>query len=90
LAVLHGRSANWFGNFGLAVGSVLGATAILMAWYGVNFVLPAGLHSYGEGAGGQWQTGLFVVLNWLFVAAAAVRYHLEMGQREPQDTATVP
>jgi hypothetical protein len=24
-----------------------------MAWYGVNFVLGAGLHSYGFGGGGQ-------------------------------------
>ena len=31
LAVLHGRWAGWAGNFGLAVGSVLGATAIMIA-----------------------------------------------------------
>jgi ABC-type transport system involved in cytochrome c biogenesis permease subunit len=75
LAILHGRYAGWFGNFGLSVGSVIGATAILMAWYGVNFVLPAGLHSYGQGAGGQAQVAVVVALNWLFVAVAAVRYH---------------
>jgi len=77
LAVLHGRYAGMFGNFGLAVGSVFGATAILMAWYGVNYVLGSGLHSYGEGVGGLgWVLGV-LTLNWLVVAAASVRHHLE-------------
>ncbi len=80
-AILHGRYAGWFGHFGLAVGSVLGATAIVMAWYGVNYVLPGGLHSYGEGTGGQLQVGVVTILNWLFVAAAAVRYNIEIRGR---------
>ena len=59
LAVLHGRWAGWAGSFGMAVGAVAGATSILIAWYGVNFVLSAGLHSYGFGAGGA-MAGPFV------------------------------
>ena len=39
LAILHGRFAGLVGNFGLCIGSVLGASAIIMSWYGVNFVL---------------------------------------------------
>jgi ABC-type transport system involved in cytochrome c biogenesis permease subunit len=74
LAVLHGRYAGWFGNFGLAVGSVFGATSILMAWYGVNFVLGSGKHFYGEGSGGLNWVLLAVALNWAFMAAAAARY----------------
>jgi ABC-type transport system involved in cytochrome c biogenesis permease subunit len=79
MTVLHGRYAGWSGNFGLAVGSVLGATAILMAWYGVNFFLGSGLHSYASGAGGQWEVGMAIVINWIFVLAAAFRYRLETG-----------
>jgi cytochrome c-type biogenesis protein CcsB len=52
LALLHGRFAGWLGPYGLAVGSVVAFQGILMAWYGVNFVLAAGLHSYGFGGGG--------------------------------------
>ncbi|MDP3920073.1 MAG: cytochrome c biogenesis protein CcsA [Candidatus Omnitrophota bacterium] len=52
LAVLHGRMAGWLSSFGVAVGSVVAFLGILMAWYGVNFVLGAGLHSYGFGGGG--------------------------------------
>ena len=49
---LHGRFVGWIRDFGLAVGSILGYLLVLMAWYGVNFVLGTGLHSYGFGSGG--------------------------------------
>jgi len=52
LFLLHGRLAGRWGGFGLAIGSVVAFLSVLMAWYGVNFVLGAGLHSYGFGAGG--------------------------------------
>jgi len=77
LAILHGRYAGLFGNFFLAVGTVIGFTAIVMAWYGVNYVLPGGQHSYGSGTGGQLQVAITVGINWMFVAAAVLRYRLE-------------
>ena len=52
LVIIHLRHAKWLDNFGLAVGSVLGFLLVLMTWYGVNFVLGRGLHSYGFGSGG--------------------------------------
>jgi len=52
LFLLHGRLAGRWGGFGLALGSVIAFLSVLMAWYGVNFVLGAGLHSYGFGTGG--------------------------------------
>ncbi len=77
LAVLHGRWAGWAGAFGMAVGAVCGATSILIAWYGVNFMLGAGLHSYGFGAGGKGPVLLCVAANWLLVGVAAIRYFFE-------------
>ena len=50
----------WIKDFGMAVGSLLGYLLVLMAWYGVNFVLGTGLHSYGFGSGGYWYVGGFV------------------------------
>jgi ABC-type transport system involved in cytochrome c biogenesis permease subunit len=70
LFILHGRIAGKWGGFGLAVGSVLGFLTILMAWYGVNFVLGVGLHSYGFGSGGLGYAVTFVVLEVAFVALA--------------------
>lgn len=78
MAILHGRYAGWTSNFGLAVGSVLGMTLIVMAWYGVNYVLSSGLHSYGGGASiGKWLVGRIVLANWVFVVVAMLRYGFE-------------
>lgn len=74
MAVLHARYVGWSGNFGLAVGAVLGMTFIMIAWYGVNFIFGSGLHSYGSGAGGQTPVVIAVVANWIFVGFAATRY----------------
>lgn len=77
LVVLHGRYAGWIGNFGLAAGAVLGAAVIGMSWYGVNFLLGAGLHSYGFGQGGQTEFFTFLILNFALMAAAAWRWRRE-------------
>jgi hypothetical protein len=77
LAILHGRYAGWFGNFGLIVGSTLGALAITFSWYGVNFILDTGLHSYGSGAGGQGYVISASIANILLLGAAAARYAVE-------------
>lgn len=73
LFVLHGRIAGKWGGFGLAVGSVLCFLCVLMAWYGVNFVLGVGLHSYGFGSGGLGIAATFVGVEVLVVAVAVVR-----------------
>ncbi len=52
ILVLHGRFAGWLNPFGFAAGSAAAFLGVVMAWYGVNFVLGAGLHSYGFGGGG--------------------------------------
>ena len=58
-----------------------------MAWYGVNFLIRGGLHSYGHGAGGELYVGAFVLANLLLVALAAARYWTEkntvVAQKEP-------
>ena len=68
LAVLHGRLAGWWGGFGLAVGSVVCLLSVLMSWYGVNFVLGKGLHSYGFGTGGFSYVAVFALFEVVFVA----------------------
>ncbi len=79
LAIVHARHVGWAGDFGMALAAVLGATAVLFTWYGVNFLLGSGLHSYGAGAGGQWQVGCAMAAQWLFLLAAAVRYIVKTG-----------
>ena len=70
IAVLHARYAGWVRDRGLAALSVLCFALVVMAWYGVNFWLGTGLHSYGFGGGGQGYVMGAVVLQLIYVAAA--------------------
>jgi ABC-type transport system involved in cytochrome c biogenesis permease subunit len=81
LGVLHARCGGFSGDFGLVLASLLGTTSIVMAWYGVNYVLRSGLHTYAGGTGGLWYVVAVVAANWLFLALAAVRYFLETRLR---------
>lgn len=72
---LHGRLVGWLKDFGMAVTSVVSFNAVLMAWYGVNFVLGTGLHSYGFASGGSTSVVAgFVVLDLVFVLLATIKY----------------
>jgi len=73
LFVLHGRLAGWWRGFGITVGAVLGFMSVVMCWYGVNYVLGAGLHSYGFGTGGTKYMATFAIAELVFVAAALFR-----------------
>ena len=53
LVPLHGRFAGWVNTFTLVGSSVVCFMSVMMAWYGVNFVLGVGLHSYGFVEGGS-------------------------------------
>lgn len=77
LALLHGRLIGMIRAFGLAAGSVVAFSLVIMAWYGVNMVLGAGLHTYGFGAGGVEYVSAFVIAHLLWVIyVSAVRYPL--------------
>ena len=84
LALLHARHVGWVHDFGMAAFSVLCFTLILMAWYGVNFVLGTGLHSYGFGGGGQSYVLSAIALQFLYVGAAGAmrsNHSSETGNR---------
>lgn len=72
LALLHARLAGLLKNFGMVVASIVTFSLVIMAWYGVNFVLGAGLHSYGFGAGGVEYVAGFVALHLLAVIFVSV------------------
>ena len=88
VAILHGRYAGLFNNFGMVAGTVVGAWAIVFSWWGVNYVLPAfagtgsvGLHSYGSGTG---QDGFgyvigFTIFNLAVLVPVTIRYWIAMS-----------
>jgi hypothetical protein len=71
----------WFKDFGTAVGAIIGYLGVLMAWYGVNFVLGTGLHSYGFGSGGYAYVGGFVAFEIAVIVAALFRMRSETSKR---------
>ena len=89
ILTLHGRLAGWWTQFGLVVASVVCFLAVLMAWYGVNFVLGKGLHSYGFGLGGETYVVSFVIADLLFVAFAIWRYRGTKSGKPPSSPAVV-
>lgn len=80
IVVLHARLTGWLKNFGMLASGVITFSLVIMAWYGVNFVLGAGLHSYGFGAGGVEYVSTFVLLHILFVAYAYSIYRLKKNK----------
>jgi ABC-type transport system involved in cytochrome c biogenesis permease subunit len=88
---LHMRYIGWIKDFGLAVAAILCYAAILMSWYGVNFVFPAGLHSYGFGGGGAaWvYWACLINIEWVLVAGLLYR-NRTMAQAPPAAVTPVP
>ncbi len=89
LAVLHGRFTGWLKGFGFATTTVFCFLGVLMAWYGVNFVLGVGLHSYGFGSGGLQYVAGYVFLQVAFIVAAYMKYQ-QAKKVHPIDTAIFP
>lgn len=70
LAILHARYAGWLKDFSLLAACPVAYLLVIMAWYGVNFVLAAGLHSYGFSSGGTMMIVSFLALQLGLLAAA--------------------
>jgi ABC-type transport system involved in cytochrome c biogenesis permease subunit len=81
LVPLHGRFAGWVSTFGLVVASVVCFLSVVMAWYGVNFVLGVGLHSYGFVEGGS-QGIMSVIIMGVLGLPAAAGWRRFLGQRQ--------
>lgn len=76
LVIVHLRHTGKLSNFWLAMSAIFGFLLVLMTWYGVNFVLGRGLHSYGQGSGGmEW------VIYYLVAEAVFVLFMLSRGSR---------
>jgi cytochrome c-type biogenesis protein CcsB len=72
VALLHGRMAGWLKERGFIIGVVCAFLGVLMAWYGVNFVLGVGLHSYGFSKGGLPYVISFVVVELALVTVVGI------------------
>ena len=74
LTLLHARLTGRVKEFGMAAFAVLNFFLIVFAWYGVNYVLGQGLHSYGFGSGGSAYIMLFALLHFAYTGLVWVQH----------------
>lgn len=73
IVILHGRYTNWIGPkrfVPLTAGAFL---SVMMAWFGVNYILASGLHSYGFSQGGAFFLGTFFITQLAFIALTTIK-----------------
>ncbi len=78
-ALLHARYVGWIRDFGLAVAAIVGFLAIVWTFYGVNYVMASGLHSYGFGSGGERWVALWAICEIVFVTLCFSRRNAKAG-----------
>ena len=72
ILLLHGRVVGWIGPYALLAWSPIAYLLVIMAWYGVNFILATGLHSYGFSSGGAKMVVTYMVSQVSLVAIAVI------------------
>ena len=73
LIFIHSYRFNRIHYAGLAVGAILGLLSISFTWYGVNYILGTGMHSYGFGSGGAFFYYLFIIAELMFLGIIGIR-----------------
>lgn len=72
MAILHGRYTSWINNQRFIPLVAAAFMSIMMAWFGVNYILASGLHSYGFSEGGAIFLGSFFIIQTALIAFTLV------------------
>lgn len=67
MAILHGKYTAWIKNRIFAHLVAAAFMSVMMAWFGVNYILASGLHSYGFSEGGAIFLGSFFAIQILIL-----------------------
>jgi ABC-type transport system involved in cytochrome c biogenesis permease subunit len=74
LTIVHLYRFKKIANYGLCLGSIAGIMAVSFTWYGVNYILGTGLHTYGFGSGGEfWYYG-YLFVETVIITSFGVAY----------------
>jgi len=75
MAILHGKYTSWLPVEKFIPSVALAFLSVMMAWFGVNYILAAGLHSYGFSQGGAvFLTSFFVIQILLVVTTRSFKF----------------
>lgn len=75
MGILHGRYVGWFKGIVFSIMAATGFLFVLMAWFGVNYILAAGLHSYGYSAGGATSLLLVFLIQTALLGIALTKHY---------------
>lgn len=67
MIILHGRYTSWVDTHKFILMAAGGFMLVMMAWFGVNYILASGLHSYGFSEGGAIFLGTFFLVQSLIL-----------------------
>lgn len=67
MAILHGRYTSWIKPARFITVTAGAFLSVMMAWFGVNYILASGLHSYGFSEGGAIFLGTFFLVQVLLL-----------------------
>jgi ABC-type transport system involved in cytochrome c biogenesis permease subunit len=73
MAILHGKSTSWIPPQRFIPLVAAAFMSVMMAWFGVNYILASGLHSYGFSEGGAVFLGSFFAVQIVVIILATVR-----------------
>lgn len=82
MAILHGRYTSWIPHqrfIPLVAGAFM---SIMMAWFGVNYILASGLHSYGFSEGGALFLGTFFLVQTGVIVITTIGTPNQLSQSE--------
>lgn len=67
IIIVHGKYSSWITTHRFVMLSAAGFMTVMMAWFGVNYILAAGLHSYGFSEGGAIFLFSFFAIQIIFL-----------------------
>jgi len=70
--ILHGKTTSWLNPKRFIVATAAAFLSVMMAWFGVNFILASGMHSYGFSQGGTIFITLFFVIEIAILLATSL------------------
>ena len=87
--LFHARMGKMIGEYGMAIGSVIGILVVMLAWFGIN-ELGVGLHSYGFTEGVLGGLLIYTGIEAAFLATIALLVRRRLGQTaaDPQSRRT--
>ncbi len=73
MALVHGKYSNWVTTHRFVLAAAGGFMTVMMAWFGVNYILASGLHSYGFSEGGALFLGSFFLIQIAYLVFCAFK-----------------